>query len=186
MGDLATQWFCERKRVPRKQKCVTSYFIAFDPGWVKIAKNKRAMEVVREIYDIPLQKSYPSMKYLIDLINAFFLLSVVSQCVVTVQMVTAYIIKVLASSQVLGLEIHAHLLIWIVDFTSSVISCVIRDDPRPNEVSGAVLIPYRLVSFRETIFPTKLFTSALNLDILQFPGKTTLNPHPPEIVTLCS
>lgn len=69
------------------------------------------MEVVREIYDIPLQKSYPSMKYLIDLINAFFLLSVVSQCVVTVRMVTAYIIKVLASSQVLGLEIHAHLLI---------------------------------------------------------------------------
>ena len=69
------------------------------------------MEVVREIYDIPLQKSYPSMKYLIDLINAFFLLNVVSHCVITVRMVTAYIIKVLASSQVLGLEIHANLLI---------------------------------------------------------------------------
>lgn len=72
---------------------MTSYFIAFDPGWVKIAKNKRAMEVVREIYDIPLQKSYPSMKYLIDLINAFFLLSVVSQCVVTVQMVQLILLK---------------------------------------------------------------------------------------------
>lgn len=69
------------------------------------------MEVVREIYDILLEKSYPSMKYLIDFINAFFLLSVVSQCVITVWMVTAYIIKVLASSPVLGLEIHANLLI---------------------------------------------------------------------------
>ena len=36
------------------------------------------MEVVREIYDILLEKSYPSMKYLIDFINAFFLLSVVN------------------------------------------------------------------------------------------------------------
>lgn len=69
------------------------------------------MEVVREVYDIPLEKSYPSMKYLIDFINAFFLLSVVSQCVITMRMVTAYIIKVLASSPVLGLEIHANLLI---------------------------------------------------------------------------
>lgn len=69
------------------------------------------MEVVTEIYDIPLGKSYPSMKYLIDIINAFFLLSVVSQCVITVQMATAYIIEVLASSPVLGLEIHANLLI---------------------------------------------------------------------------
>ena len=99
------------KGSPENKKCVTSCFIAFNPGWVRIAKNKRAMEVVREVYDIPLEKSYPSMKYLIDFINAFFLLSVVSQCVITMRMVTAYIIKVLASSPVLGLEIHANLLI---------------------------------------------------------------------------
>lgn len=60
------------KGSPENKKCVTSYFIAFDPGWVGMAKNKRrAMEVVREIYDIALGKSYPSMKYLIDFINAF-------------------------------------------------------------------------------------------------------------------
>lgn len=84
---------------PELNKCVTSYFITFDMGWVRIGG-----ELWAQKYMLFVWKSLtPPRNYLIDFINAFFLLSVVSQCVIRVRKVTAYVIKILASTPGPGL-----------------------------------------------------------------------------------
>lgn len=102
---MSDQWVTEQRNDSVKGRRsleysigVNSSFIAFDMGWVRIIKNKRRTVIgVTEILFILKKLSLSPQNYLIDFINAFSLLSIVSQCVIRVLKVTAYIIKILVS-----------------------------------------------------------------------------------------